>query len=213
MHCAGANFSVLKFLGYQCDVDPFLDTYQTTTGINIITAATAVQLLVCNTLFLVSTAALWFCDTMETSLFSANIARDAGLKVCTNPMDPHQELGLRDRDWGLHIPFHCHGNLIGLCSYKPDPDDILQAMLNVDRNIIYLDPHADYEPTTHHTNEMEDHTLVSGIDTKGGPTCHCDQCALTEFCHMAHFWMSYGRCTMPGSPMGRSEGLPRCWTG
>ena len=26
---------------------------------------------------------------------------------------------------------------------------------------------------------------------------------------MAHFWMSYGRCTMPGSPMGRSEGLPR----
>ena len=36
---------------------------------------------------------------------------------------------------------------------------------------------------------------------------------LTEFLHMAHFWMSYGRCTMPGSPMGRSEGLPRLWTG
>ena len=32
---------------------------------------------------------------------------------------------------------------------------------------------------------------------------------LTEVWHMAHFWMSYGRCTMPGSPMGRSEGLPR----
>ena len=31
--------------------------------------------------------------------------------------------------------------------------------------------------------------------------------------HMAHFLMSYGRCTMPGSPMGRSEGLPRRWTG
>ena len=36
---------------------------------------------------------------------------------------------------------------------------------------------------------------------------------LTEFCHMAHFWMSSGRCTIPGSPMGRSEGLPRRWTG
>ena len=36
---------------------------------------------------------------------------------------------------------------------------------------------------------------------------------LTEVRHMAHFWMSYGRCTMPGSPMGRSEGLPRRWTG
>ena len=36
---------------------------------------------------------------------------------------------------------------------------------------------------------------------------------VTEFWPMAHFWMSYGRCTMPGSPMGRSEGLTRCWTG
>ena len=36
---------------------------------------------------------------------------------------------------------------------------------------------------------------------------------LTEFGHMAHFWMSYDRCTMTGSPMGRSEGLPRRWTG
>ena len=48
-------------------------------------------------------------------------------------------------------------------------------MSNGDRNIIYLDPHTDYESTTHHTEEIEDHTLVSGIDTKGGPTCHCDQ--------------------------------------
>ena len=36
---------------------------------------------------------------------------------------------------------------------------------------------------------------------------------ITEVWHMAHFWVSYGRCTMPGSPMGRSEGLSRRWTG
>ena len=36
---------------------------------------------------------------------------------------------------------------------------------------------------------------------------------LTEVWHMAHFWVSYGRCTMPGSPMGRSEGSSRRWTG
>ena len=36
---------------------------------------------------------------------------------------------------------------------------------------------------------------------------------VTEVWHMAHFWVSYGRCTMPGSPMGRSEGLSRCWAG
>ena len=37
--------------------------------------------------------------------------------------------------------------------------------------------------------------------------------ALTEVWHMAHFWVSYGRCTMPGSHMGRSEGLSRRWAG
>ena len=36
---------------------------------------------------------------------------------------------------------------------------------------------------------------------------------ITEVWHMAHFWVSYGRCTMPGSPMGRSEGSSRRWTG
>ena len=36
---------------------------------------------------------------------------------------------------------------------------------------------------------------------------------LTEVSHIAHFWVSYGRCTMPGSPMGWSEGFSRCWAG
>ena len=28
---------------------------------------------------------------------------------------------------------------------------------------------------------------------------------LTKVWHIAHFWVSYGRCAMPGSPMGWSE--------
>ena len=32
---------------------------------------------------------------------------------------------------------------------------------------------------------------------------------LTEVWHIAHFWVSYDRCAMPGSPMGWSEGLSR----
>ena len=40
-----------------------------------------------------------------------------------------------------------------------------------------------------------------------------DMIKVTEVWHMAHFWVSYGRCTMPGSPMGRSEGSSRRWTG
>ena len=35
----------------------------------------------------------------------------------------------------------------------------------------------------------------------------------TEVWHMAHFWVSYGICTMPGSPMRWSEGSSRRWTG
>ena len=84
MHCAGANFSVIKFSGYQCDVDPFLDTYTTTKGVDVATAATAVQLSAGDVLYLVSSAALWFGDQMETSLFNGNILRDAGIEPCTD---------------------------------------------------------------------------------------------------------------------------------
>ena len=36
---------------------------------------------------------------------------------------------------------------------------------------------------------------------------------LTEVWHMAYFWVFYGRYTIPGPPMGRSERLPRRWAG
>ena len=104
MHCARANFSVIKYSGYQCDGDPFLDSYDNTLGVDVVMSAMAIQLSAGDVLYLVSTAALWFGDKMETSLFNVNIAWDAGLELCTNPYDPHCELGIRDRDWGLHIP-------------------------------------------------------------------------------------------------------------
>ena len=85
MHCAGANFSIIKFSGYQCDVDPFLDTYTTTTGVDVVTAATAVELSAGDVLYLVSLAALWFGDQMEISLFNGNILWDAGIELCTDP--------------------------------------------------------------------------------------------------------------------------------
>ena len=34
---------------------------------------------------------------------------------------------------------------------------------------------------------------------------------MTQVWHIAHFCISYGRCAMPGSPMGCSEGLSRRW--
>ena len=104
MHCAGANFSVIQYSGYQCNVNPFLDSYDTTLGVDVVTAAMAIQLSAGDILYLVSTAALWFGDKVETSLFNANIAQDVGLELCTDPHDPHCELGIWDRDRGLHIP-------------------------------------------------------------------------------------------------------------
>ena len=32
-----------------------------------------------------------------------------------------------------------------------------------------------------------------------------------EVWHIAQFWVSYGRCAMPGLPMGWSKSLSRQW--
>ena len=47
-------------------------------------------------------------------------------------------------------------------------------------------------------------TCVVLIQTNHGKV---NMLMLTEVWHMAHFWVSYGRCTIHGSPIGRSEGL------
>ena len=177
MHCAGANFSVIKFSDYQCDVDPFLDTYTTTTGVDVVIAATAVQLSAGDVLYLVYSAALWFGDQIEISLFKGNILQYAGIELCTDPHDPYCELGIWDRARGLHVPLQHRGNFIGLRSYKPDPDEVLQAMASGDRNIIYLDPHDDYEPTIQNTDEPKKIAPSSGYDVNDTSTCcQCDQC-------------------------------------
>ena len=102
---------------------------------------------------------------METSLFNGNITHDAGIDLCTDPNDPHRDLGIHDRAQGLFIPMkHC-GNFIGLESYKPNPDDVLHAIANDDRNVIYLDPHAEYKPQTH--KHQIQATYITGIDISG----------------------------------------------
>ena len=133
MHCAGANFTVLKYSRYQCDVE--------------------------------STAALWFGDQMETSLFNGNIACDSGIDLCTDPHDPHHDLGIHDRARGLFIPLQRRGNFIGLESYKPNPNDVLCAIANNDHNVIYLDPQSKYEPPTH--KHQIQAAYISGIDISG----------------------------------------------
>jgi len=120
MHCAGTNFTVLSFTGYTCDVDPFLEWYEMTNNVEIAKTATAIQLSASKVIYLVSPASLWFGDHLEHSLFNANIARDAGLEVCMDPMDPNRQLSIQDQERGLSVPMvHC-GNCVGLETFKPD---------------------------------------------------------------------------------------------
>ena len=146
MHCAGASFTLLAKTGYTCDVDPFLESYESTTGVDIVKAATAIQLAAGHTVYIVSNAALWFGDTMETSLFNGNIARDAGLEICTDPHDPYRSLGIRDQERGLEIPLFRDGNTIGTDTFKPDRNDVLLAIANNDPNVIFLDPYDEFVP-------------------------------------------------------------------
>ena len=96
IHCAGANFTLLGLTGYTCDVDPFLNCYDTTTGVEVAKTVTAIQVLADEVIYLVSMASLWVRDQLEHSLFNANIARDSGLDVCTDPTDPYRSLGIWD---------------------------------------------------------------------------------------------------------------------
>ena len=62
-----------------------------------------------------------------------------------------------------------------------------------------------------HTNYIGVYLYIMHVSTR---TCYIHhKRGVTEVWHMTHFWVSYGRCTMPGSPMGRSEELPGRWAG
>ena len=71
---------------------------------------------------------------------------------------------MHDQGWGLVIPLQCHGNFIGICTYKPDRDEVLQAIANGDRNTIYLDPQDEYE--LQDPESIKEHIVyeVSGVD-------------------------------------------------
>ena len=156
-------------------MDPFLDSYTTTTGVLIITTATAVQLSAGNLIYLVSMAALWFGDQMETSLFNGNIVWDAGIQLCTDPYDPHHDLIMCDQGWGLVIPLQRCGNFVGIHTYKPDRDDVLRAIVNEDHNIIYLDPQDEYKPPD--PEDIKEHKAykVSGVDASHSHTSAIDK--------------------------------------
>ena len=84
--------------------------------------------------------ALWFGERMKTSLFNGNLARDAGVSLCTDPYDPHRDLAITVEERGLKIPLTRRGNIVGVNCFKPDADD---------GNVIFLDPNNDFMSFEH----------------------------------------------------------------
>ena len=145
LHCAGSNMIKMKSTGYTCDVDPFLSEYDTTKNIEIVMAATAVQVSADLTVYLVMTQALWFGDRMKDSLMNSNLARDAGVDICTDPHDKHRKLGITAN--GIFLPMTRRGNSIGLKTFKPDPAAVAEAMRDrSNARVIYLNAEDEFMP-------------------------------------------------------------------
>ena len=64
------------------------------------------------------------------------------------------------------------------------------------------DPEENEEEYDH---EVHDNNHEDGLDKVPDVD---DESIVAEVWHFAHFWVSYGRCAMPGLPMGWSEGHP-----
>jgi hypothetical protein len=94
IHSAGKDCVMLSTTGLWCDVSPFHDLYTPKIDIEIVQSAMEFQHDNRNVYYLVMTESLWFGDNMEHLLFNGLIAKDTGVKLCTNPYDQCWHLGI-----------------------------------------------------------------------------------------------------------------------
>jgi hypothetical protein len=83
------------------------------------------------------------------SLFNGLIARDAGNQLCTNPYDAWG-LGFNiagtAHEQDMRIAMERRGNKIGVETFKPLRDDVLQAIQANSPYVVYLNPESEYPP-------------------------------------------------------------------
>ena len=152
MHCAGANCVLLSRSGYKCDVSPFLNSYEPQANTEIVKAATAFQGEDGIIKYIILPNALWFGSRMDHSLFNGLIAGDAGLHLDRDGRHPNRfTMKLNTVRFGKDesIPFTRRGNVVGVETFKPDKDSVLQAISNGSPDIIFLGPEEDYPPCHH----------------------------------------------------------------
>ena len=162
MHCAGKNCVMLSTSGYSCEVSPFHGDYQPLPSVEIVKAATAYDDPQGRPIYIVMNSALWFGSTLDHSLFNGLLARDAGIFLSVDPTDSPGMSNFPDSP--VRVPLTRQGNKMGVHTYKPTRDEVLNAIALGGDNVIFLNADADYSPES----------TVASVTDHYGETCAVD---------------------------------------
>jgi hypothetical protein len=130
-------------------MSPFHDQYEGHKDVEIVKSATAYQHPNRQVSYMIMNILLWFGNEMDILLFNRLIARDASNDLCT---DPYNEQGLGfdlqrvASGQNMCIKVERQGNKIGVKTFKPSRDEVLQAIQSNSPNVIYLNPESEYPP-------------------------------------------------------------------
>ena len=123
--CFGANFTPIYFTGHVCQVQPFIDSYESMSDVQICSAATAYDDPESGaTYILVFHQGLWFGPKLIHSLINPNQLRSFGILLCDDPFDPYRDLSIHDPISEFTIPLTMHGTICAFQSRTPRPDEL-----------------------------------------------------------------------------------------
>ena len=123
--CFGANFTPLFFTGHVCQVQPFIDTYQSIENVEICTAATAYDDVKTGlTYILIFNQGLWFGQRLQHSLINPNQCRAAGIDLCDDPFDPFRSLSIHDPVTDTTLPLEMNGTICQFTTRVPSNDEL-----------------------------------------------------------------------------------------
>jgi hypothetical protein len=166
--CLGSNFVPLYFTGQQCEVQPFLDSYKSVTGVPVCSAVTAYDDEETGLTYLLEfNECLWMGDTMQHSLINPNQIRASGISLADNPYDKSNPIGFTDPETSKLFPFKIAGNVIYLLTRTPTNDEIINCERRIQMTSdAQWDPHQDLSPniisqisTTFETQVNDDNNI------------------------------------------------------
>ena len=123
--CFGRNFLPLYFTGQVCEVQPFLEEYESVHDVEVCSAATAFDdPETGSTVILVFNQGLWFGPKMSHSLINPNQCRSFGISLCDDPFDPYRKLSIYDPHTDTTIPLAMRGTICTFVSRVPTQDEL-----------------------------------------------------------------------------------------